>query len=227
MSTTPEAYVHLSADQTTLTFYYDSLRADRYGTTWGIRDTKKGHFCTIPAWTGDWGSPNTSVLTAVFDASFRDFLPTTTAKWFYYLKSLKNIKGFEHLNTSQVMDMSGMFYYCSYLTALDLSSFDTSQVTDMSNMFYRCYSLAALDLTSFDTSQVTSMWGMFSDCSSLTSLDLSSFDTSQVTDMWEMFSGCESLTALDFSSFDTSQVTDMGGDVLEEQESDLSRPHQL
>ena len=73
MSTTPEAYVHLSEDQTTLTFYYDSLRADRDGTTWGIRDTKKGHFCTIPAWTGDGESPDTSVLTAVFDASVRDF----------------------------------------------------------------------------------------------------------------------------------------------------------
>ena len=138
MSTKPEAYAHLSADQTTLTFYYDSLRADRYGTTWGIRDTKKGHFCTIPAWTGDWGSPNTTVLTAVFDASFRDFCPTTTAKWFYYLKSLKNIKGFEHLNTSQVIDMSSMFYCCSSLTALELSHFNTSHVTAMGEMFYGC-----------------------------------------------------------------------------------------
>ena len=189
MSTTPEAYVHLSADQTTLTFYYDSLRADRYGTTWGIRDTKKGHFCTIPAWTGDWGSPNTSVLTAVFDASFRDFLPTTTAKWFYYLKSLKNIKGFEHLNTSQVMDMSGMFYYCSYLTALELSHFNTSHVTAMEEMFYCCSSLTSLDLSSFDTSQVTDMWEMFYGCLFLTALELSHFDTSQVTDMSCMFDG--------------------------------------
>ena len=38
MTTTPEAYVHLSTDKTTLTFYYDTLRADRNGTTWGIRD---------------------------------------------------------------------------------------------------------------------------------------------------------------------------------------------
>ena len=128
-----------------------------------------------PAWTGASLSPTTTVLTAVFDASFRDFCPTTTAEWFYCLNSLKSIEGFEHLNTSQVTDMGSMFYCCE----------------------------------------------------SLTSLDLSSFDTSKVTDMWEMFSGCESLTALDFSSFDTSQVTDMGGDVLEEQESDLSRPHQL
>ena len=69
MSTTPEAYVHLSADQTTLTFYYDSLRADRDGTTWGIEEKKKNWNSSSPAWTGDEESPNTTILTAVFDAS--------------------------------------------------------------------------------------------------------------------------------------------------------------
>ena len=196
MSTTPEAYVHLSKDQTTLTFYYDSLRADRDGTTWGIRDTKKGCFCTIPAWTGDEEFPNTTVLTAVFDASFRNFRTTTTAGWFQFLQSLKIIEGLEHLNTSQVTDMSSMFDGCSSLTSLDLTSFDTSQVWDM-----RC---------------------MFDGCSSLTSLDLSRFDTSQVTDMGGMFFDCSYLTSLELSNFDTSQVTDMGGDILEVQESDLS-----
>ena len=40
MSTTPEAYVHLSTDKTTLTFYYDTLRADRKGIKCGIRNRK-------------------------------------------------------------------------------------------------------------------------------------------------------------------------------------------
>ena len=209
MSTTPEAYVHLSEDQTTFTFYYDSLRADRYGTTWGIRDTKKGHFCTIPAWTGDCDSPNTTVLTAVFDASFRDFLPTTTAEWFYCLNSLKSIEGLEHLNTSQVTDMSFMFRGCKSLTTLDLTSFDTSKVVNMREMFITCLSLTTLDLSRFDTSEVTDMSWMFWGCESLTALDLSRFDTSEVTDMSCMFWGCESLTALDLTSFDTSKVRSM------------------
>ena len=135
MSTTPEAYVHLSEDQTTLTFYYDTFRADRDGTTWGIEETKKNRNISHPAWTGDLDSPNTTVLTTVFDASFRDFRPNNTVRWFYYLKSLKSIEGFEHLNTSQVTDMEEMFFGCSSLTALDLSRFDTSEVTDMSCMF--------------------------------------------------------------------------------------------
>ena len=107
MATTPEAYVHLSTDKTTLTFYYDTLRADRNGTTWGISDAKHNIFPPIPAWSGEPYSLNATVLTAVFDASFRDFRPTTTARWFYWLKLLKSIEGLEHLNTSQVTDMGG------------------------------------------------------------------------------------------------------------------------
>ena len=208
MVTTPEAYVHLSTDKTILTFYYDTLRTDRNGTTWGIWDRNSFSFC--PAWAGGgWRSPNTTVLTAVFDASFRDFRPTTTTGWFYKLTSLKSIEGLEHLNTSQVTDMGGMFLGCESLAALDLSSFDTSQVTDMGCMFYGCASLTSLDLSSFDTSKVTYMGWMFSCCKSLIALDLSNFYTSQVTDMERMFFDCESLTSLDLSSFDTSKVTYM------------------
>ena len=215
MATTPEAYVHLSTDKTTLTFYYDTLRADRNGETWGIREIRDRRrislLSSLPAWAGYRHFPSTTVFTAVFDASFHDFYPTTTAGWFYEFKSLKSIEGLEHLNTSQVTDMGCMFYGCASLTSLDLTSFDTSKVTDMGWMFEGCGSLTSLDLTRFDTSKVTDMGWMFSGCGSLTSLDLTSFDTSKVTDMEEMFSGCESLTALDLSSFDTSEVSYMRG----------------
>ena len=213
MATTPEAYVHRSTDKTTLTFYYDTLRADRNGETWGIRDSEA--FSFLPAWTGERHSllgrcRDSPVFTAVFDASFRDFRPTTTAGWFYELNLLERIEGLEHLNTSQVTDMWKMFRGCTSLTSLDLSSFDTSQVTKMSSLFSGCGSLTSLDLSRFDTSQVTEMSSLFDGCGSLTSLDLSSFDTSKVTSMSSLFSGCGSLTSLDLTSFDTSKVTNMG-----------------
>ncbi len=204
MITTPEAYVHLSADKTILTFYFDTLRYERDGITWGI-EKKNWNNCRAPAWAHHWYTP-TTVLTAIFDASFRNFRPTTIGQWFGYLESLKSIEGFEHLNTSQVTEMGGMFRGCSSLTALDLSSFDTSKVTDMSGMFSGCSSLTALDLSNFDTSKVTEMGGMFRGCSSLPSLDLSSFDTSMLGEMDEMFSGCTALTTLDLSNFDTSML---------------------
>ena len=41
-------------------------------------------------------------------------------------------------NTSNVTNMNYMFFYCSSLTSLDLSSFNTSNVTNMRDMFYNC-----------------------------------------------------------------------------------------
>ena len=206
MTTTPEAYVHLSTDETILTFYYDALRAERDGTTWGIGETKEDSFSKYYAWTGTFESPNTSVLTAVFDASFREFRPTSTEVWFYSLESLTNIKGLEHLNTSQVTNVNGMFMECSSLTALDLASFDTSKVTNMGAMFKDCKGLTTLDLSHFDTAKVTDMSYMFMGCSNLTTLDLSHCNTSQVTTMYKMFVACSSLTEIDLSGFDISQV---------------------
>jgi uncharacterized repeat protein (TIGR02543 family) len=76
--------------------------------------------------------------------------------------------------------MEYLFYNCSSLKTLDLSSFDTSQVNDMEYLFYNCSSLKTLDLSSFDTSQVTSMCKMFYGCISLTELDLRSFNLSNL-----------------------------------------------
>ena len=115
----------------------------------------------------------------------------------------------DEYDTSNVMDMSCMFWGCSSLESLDLSGFDTSNVTDMTRMFDGCSSLKSLDLSNFDTSNVMDMSCMFWGCSSLESLDLSGFDTSNVTDMTRMFDGCSSLKSLDLSNFDTSNVMDM------------------
>ena len=62
-----------------------------------------------------------------------------------------------------------------------------NDLTDMSYMFYNCSSLKELNLSSFNTNQVTNMYGMFSNCSSLKVLDLLSFNTNQETDMINMF----------------------------------------
>ena len=114
-----------------------------------------------------------------------------------------------NFDTSNVTDMSYMFYGMSNLTTLDLSNFDTSKVTDMHSMFFDMANLTTLNLSNFDTSKVTDMQSMFYCMSNLTSLDLSNFDTSKVTDMQSMFYGMANLTTLNLSNFDTSQVTDM------------------
>ena len=201
-----EAYVAQSADKTTLTFYYDDQRATRTGTTWGIEEKIEGGYVTFPAWAG---VADRLTKRVVFDASFRDFRPTTTARWFYEYRALKQIEGLENLNTSEVKDMGGMFDDCSGLTSLDLSHFNTQNVTNMVAMFSGCSGLPSLDLSHFNTQNVTNMYGMFSGCSGLTSLDVSHFNTQKVTDMSWMFSGCAALTSIDLKNFNTQNVTYM------------------
>ena len=149
------------------------------------------------------------MLKAVFDASFKDFRPTATDRWFLYFPNLKEIKGLENLNTSEVTEMNAMFSYCGSLSSLDLSSFNTSAVTTMSSMFASCGKLTTLNISNFDTKNVKEMSDMFNSCSALTDLNLSSFNTSAVTDMSAMFYGCEKLSKLDLSHFDTKKVKAM------------------
>ena len=86
-----------------------------------------------------------------------------------------------------------MFYNCTNLEKLDLSSFDTKNVTDMRGMFYLTSSLQELDLSNFDTSKVTNMRTMFYNCTNLEKLDLSSFNMEQVENTEYMFWNCKNL----------------------------------
>ena len=117
------------------------------------------------------------------------------------MSNLRTITDITNLNTSEVTNMSGMFYNCSNLTALDVSGFNTSKVTTMSYMFSGCSGLMSLDVSRFNTYKVTNMSYMFNNCSRLTALDVSGFYTLNVTDMSYMFSGCSRLTNLDLSRF--------------------------
>ena len=202
-----EAYV--VEDGTTLTFYYDFISANRTGTVYGI-DQKREDDNYHPAWAGDGFSEyNDRITKVVFDASFKDYRPSTTKFWFYRCKSLETIEGIENLNTENVTDMSWMFYNCSALTTIDVSGFNTENVTDMSLMFSYCSALTELDLSNFNTAKVTNMGDMFYNCSSLTSIDVTGFVTDNVTNMDGMFAGCSALTKLDVSNFNTEKVTDM------------------
>ena len=61
------------------------------------------------------------------------------------------------IDTSNVTNMNGMFWYCSNLTSLDVSSFNTSNVTDMNGMFAHCINLNKLYLSSsfFNSTSIT------------------------------------------------------------------------
>ena len=77
-----------------------------------------------------------------------------------YISNLISINFNNNFNTSNVTDMSSMFYKCSSLTSLDLSSFNTAKVTDISYMFYSCSKLQT-EITITGTN-ITNYANMFS-----------------------------------------------------------------
>ncbi|EMF0565621.1 MULTISPECIES: immunoglobulin-like domain-containing protein [Enterococcus] len=81
------------------------------------------------------------------------------------LTNVTEIEGLSQLDTSNVTDMSYMFFGMSSVTGLDVSSFDTSKVKNMYSMFNGMSSVKSLDVSSFDTSNVTSMPYMFTNTS--------------------------------------------------------------
>ena len=116
---------------------------------------------------------------------------------------------FNGSDTSKLIDMDGMFYGCSGLTSLDVSSFNTSNILSMACTFYGCIGLTSLNLSGWDTSNVINMNGMFTECTGLTSLDLRNFNTSNVTSFDIMFGGCTNLAHLDLSGWNISKATSM------------------
>ena len=146
-------------------------------------------------------------------------------EWGGGFENMKYIKGIPFYNTSNVTNMSHMFYECTNLTTIPL--LDTSNVTNMGGMFEKCSSLTTIpqlntsnatnmssifrycsNLTTvplLDTSKATGTGSMFADCTNLTSVPL--LDTSKVTSMNDMFSNCSSLTSI--PQLNTSNVKSM------------------
>lgn len=142
-----------------------------------------------------WYNEALDILNVFFTPEFATVKPTSTALWFLNLR----FTTFDstNLNTSNVTNMSNMFFGCRNLTSLDLSNFNTSRVTDMTFMFGTCTSLKSIDLSSFDTSQTRSMSYMFYKCSSLKTIYVSElWSTSTIKDMLngsDMFTDCNEL----------------------------------
>ena len=112
---------------------------------------------------------------------------TNMSQMFFFASKLTSIP---QLDTSNATNMSEMFRNCTSLTSIP--QLDTSNVTDMESMFYGCSNLTAIP--QLNTSKATRMPSMFSGCKKLTTIP--QLDTSNATNMIEMFSGCTSLTSV-------------------------------
>lgn len=191
-------YAVLSADKTTVTFYYDDQRASRGGSSMWETDLYAGN--------------ENKITTVTFTSSVDDARPTTGYHFFYNLYKLTTINNLSYLHTANMVNMEGMFYNCAELTSIYLStSFTTPKVTTMKSMFDNCRKLESLDLSIFNTDKVTTMEGMFYDCWALKTIKLPYGFANNVKSMRSMFYSCKTLTTIKVDThFYTWDVTDMG-----------------
>lgn len=195
---TRQMYARLDRETQTLTLYYDTNFVE--GNDQGISHS--------PLW--QQLDERKKIKSVVFDESFKDARPKDCGAWFWWFEALTTIEHLDYLNTSEVDDMRLMFFSCTSLETLDLSSFNTEKVKYMYAMFDGATNLRSIKLPKgFIGSSVTDLRSMFKDCTSLTELDLSGSNAENVKDMGEMFYGCRALSKLDLTDFKTGQVTTM------------------
>lgn len=185
----PESIPYVVWDSNTKTLSFKAAITKEEGDY--VYDLNTGE--NYPAWLLRSISDNCTKV--VFEESFKDVRPTTCLTWYFNFVNLSSIEGLENLNTEEVTNMQAMFYGCSGLQTLDLTSFNTGNVTNMEAMFYGCSGLQTLDLTSFNTSCVEKMYSMFHDCTNLKTIYVSDdFVLKENTISINMFLGCSSLS---------------------------------
>ncbi len=192
-----------------MTFYYDSNRSSHTGET--ILTFSLNAVGETPEWQRGYNIDYARhMATVVFDASFAAARPTTTEGWFSGMERLNSVTGLGNLNTSQVTDMSSMFYNCWHLPSdnLNMSSWDVSKVTDMGHMFEKCKALTSLDLSFWNVSKVADMSSMFEECTNLNILNLGGWNNAKLTNIANMFYKCDHLASLNVSSWTNPLITD-------------------
>lgn len=187
MAQTKEAYA-VRDNAGTITFYYDAQKATRTGTIANIED---GYYVTQ-----DWIKfPETynptGITTAVFDASFAGYAPTSLNKWFMGMSALTTVKGMEYLNTANVKTMKFMFANCSALQTVDMSHCNTDKLINIASMFDCCSALQTLDLTTFHGEALGDMNCAFFNCTELTTIYCNntwtcSISTSMFSECWKL-----------------------------------------
>lgn len=210
----------------TLTFYYDAVDHSGNGIT--VFD----NLPTAATKDDDWGYYNIrkQVFEVVIDNSVKNYSSlTSTAYMFYNMYNAKKITGAEHLDVTNVTDMSYMFSAYGnnkedFNSVPNVSGWNTSKVTSMKCMFaYYGYESTVLNtvpnVSNWNTGKAEDMYQMFFGYSyKSTALntvpDVSKWNTGNVTSMQQMFMGYGyNSTALntvpDVSNWNTGNVTYM------------------
>ena len=172
----------------------------------GIVYVGEGHINQPTSWGSAWGAYSNIVETVTFTGPVTT--GTSLAGLFAGNTALTTINGLQYIDTTGVVNMSGMFSNTPSLVTVDMSGWNTSSVDRLNQMFENSGVVSAY-FTGWNTENLRNMTSMFRLASRLTNLDISHFDTSQVYAMDRTFSHMWGLQHLDISDWDTSEVIHM------------------
>lgn len=152
---------------------------------------------------------------------------TTIAALFQYCSNLTSVVGLGALDTTNVTDMRNVFYHCTSIENIDVSTknindndayiaWNTSSVKLFDAMFagnnhIGDMKIKNLDVSGWDTSSATSMTSMFYGCAKLTELLVDNWNVSNVTSFDHTFTDCFQLEKLNVSKWTTASVTTFYG----------------
>ena len=148
----------------------------------------------VPGWHDDHAADITKVEIG------EPIYPITCFKWFEDCAKLTSVTGLGQIYGTPE-SLYGMFKGCANLSAVEnIKSIKTINCTSFKEMFYGCSSLTELDLSTWSlptaTNSAINMIQMFYGYTNLTYIDLSGWDTQEVKYTTSMFQGCSNLTTI-------------------------------
>lgn len=150
--------------------------------------------------------------------AFNDCLDTSqvidASRWFSYCSALKEISGIDTLFANAApTTFYAMFYKCGALTSLNLSQWNVSQVTNIAYMFEGCSALKSVDVSwGSQTSNIQTANQVFTSCTVLSEITgISDWKLPNVTTLSYMFKECKGITSLDVSGWMPEKLQTISG----------------
>lgn len=135
-----------------------------------------------------------------------DHTKSNLKEMFYGCTNLKTVK-LSTVDTTFNTDISYMFYNCSSIENIDLSWMKTKMVSTMAYLFYGCSNLKSYNIDNFEYTNVSSMIYFFAHCKSLENVVLKVTNAPLLKNASYLFYGCESLKTVDLTETDFSLIT--------------------
>ncbi|MGZ7887258.1 BspA family leucine-rich repeat surface protein [Lactobacillus crispatus] len=177
----------------------------------------------IVAKGGDWDNAfSQKHLHDISGLANLDTSNVTNMSHMFYNNRISDLSPLANWNTSKVTDMSYMFTNNQISDLSPLANWNTSKATDMSFMLYNNRISDLSPLANWNTGNVTNMSFMF-DVNQISDLSpLAGWNTGNVTNMRQMFYNNRISDLSPLANWGTGNVTDMSSMFDENQISDLS-----